>query len=87
MEIWKKNYAKLINNKWQTRSGQNDDHELDEDEIYLLEEKRNNLSTGGHHQCPHCEVMNKFNPHDLHCNECGWVADADSRWTDEPCAA
>ena len=87
MEAWERQYAKLVNNKWQTRGGQDDDHDLDEDELYLLEEKQKKLSEGGHYQCPHCEVVNDFDPHDLHCNDCGWEADGDLRWNEDRCAA
>ncbi len=87
MEAWQKQYVKLVNNKWQTQGGQDVDHELDEDELYLLEEKQNNLYKGGYQQCPHCEVMTKFDPYDLHCNMCGWNAGNDPHWTDNQCAA
>ena len=63
-------------------------HELDEDEKYLLEEKKNKIiGIGGFHQCPHCEVMTKFDSHDPYCKECGWCMDDDPLWNDEQCAS
>lgn len=87
MTAWEQQYAKLVNNKWQTRGGQDNDHELDEDELYLLEEKQNKLSDGGYHQCPNCEVINHFDQHDLHCEDCGWMAGTDPHWHEEQCLA
>ena len=82
-----KQYAKLVNNKWQTCAGQDDNYELDEDGRYLLDEKIDLLNGGGFHLCPHCEVMMEFDPHDLYCAECGWSADSDAQWNEDQCAA
>lgn len=85
MKAWEKQYAKLLNNKWQTKSDQ--ESEPDEDELYLLDEKRSALNRSGFHQCPHCEVVGEFNHRDLHCEECGWCAEEDHQWNDDQCAA
>jgi hypothetical protein len=87
MEAWQKQYAKLVNNKWQTLGGQDDDHDLDEDELYLLKEKKINLCEGGYQQCPYCEVMMKFDPHDLHCKKCGWDGETDPQMNINLCVA
>lgn len=85
MKVWKKHFAKLVNNKWQTRGGEDDDHDLDTDEIYLLNEKQNEMSVSGYHQCPSCGVMNEFEAPDLYCNDCGWCADGDANWNNNQC--
>ena len=55
MQAGEKHYAKLVNNKWQTRGGQGDDHELDEDELYLLEEKQKNLEAVNNYETDYRE--------------------------------
>lgn len=86
MKTWEKQYAKLLNDKWQTEKPGK--RQLDEDELYLLSEKKNNiLIKGGFHQCPHCEVMTEFDSHEPYCKECGWCADEDPHWNNEKCAA
>lgn len=73
---------------WKKQIQDDDEHHcLDEDERYLLEEKQKALENGGFHQCPHCEVMCEFDPHDLHCEDCRWCADEDFHWNNHQCAA
>lgn len=89
MEKWEKHYATIKNNKWQTRAGrEDDDSELDEDELYLLHEKKERLRFRGKHQCPNCEVMTGFEDDELSCSECGWNENSDNHWNDDDlCAA
>jgi ribosomal protein S27AE len=89
MKSWEREYAKQLNNKWQTRAGRaDDDNELDEDELYLLREKKERLMSRGKYQCPNCEVMTDFEDDDLNCSECGWNENNDKHWNDDDlCAA
>lgn len=78
MESWEKHYAKLKNNKWQTRAGRDeDDNELDEDELYLREERLKQIKDEGVCLCPDCDVIFDVDRDDLFCPECGWSLEDD----------
>lgn len=78
MKSWEREYAKQINNKWQTRTGRaDDDDELDEDEQYLREERLRQVADEGICLCPNCDIIFDVDHNDLFCPECGWSLEDD----------
>lgn len=72
MGSWERHYSNIKNNTWQTHTDYDEQLNLDDDEIYLRDERYNKFVNDGLCLCPKCEILFEVTRDEMSCPECEW---------------